>query len=156
MKKSTILSFATAAAIVVSTAGTYAVWDKLTATSGDSEFTVNADTTIVTDFTIPTLTEVSSNTDSITYAQEFTVKVDGSATSMDLTPTVTLANGTAIQSEFIEVSMLEGVSPLTNTNNTFTDTGVTANNTYKIQVKVKDASLNNQTLKVKVDANVTK
>lgn len=157
MKKSTILSFATAAAILASTAGTYAVWDKLTA-NAETTFTVNANITKVEDFTIPTLTEVTGETtsDSVTYAQDFTINVEGSAKSIAFTPTVTLSDGTAIDSNFIEVSMLDDTVPMTPASNTYTDTSITASNTYKIKVKVKDSSLNTKTLKVKIDANATK
>lgn len=157
MKKSTILSFATAAAILVSTAGTYAVWDKLTA-SAETTFTVNADITKVEDFSIQALTEVpeENTSNSVTYAQDFTINVEGSAASMALTPTVTLSDGTSIQSQYIEVSMLDGATPMTPASNTYTDTSITATNTYKIKVTVKDSSLNTKTLKVKIEANATK
>lgn len=41
-KKSTLLSLATAAAIVATTFGTYAVWDTLNVTSGVQEVTINS------------------------------------------------------------------------------------------------------------------
>ncbi len=155
MKKSTILSAATAIAIVATTAGTYAVWDDLSAT-GSNTFTVSADSTVVSDFALGEFTKSADDATSVTYKSDFTIAVDGTASKMSLEPVVTKKDGTAIDASYYEVVMNDGASPITATGGKYEDVTITASNLYSVEVKVKNTALKGAELKVTVNAVATK
>lgn len=82
MKKSTLLSFATAAAIVVTSAGTYAAWDKLSDTTENSVNLSYAKPVEVTP-TIATTNKTLGPTDGInTEVNEFEVPITVNVTNL--------------------------------------------------------------------------
>ena len=84
MKKSMLLSFVTAGAIIATSVGTYATWDQLSGVT-DSAVTVNYGKAVITTATMDAKTIELAGTDSIngnpTAEVEFKVKVDNLPTS---------------------------------------------------------------------------
>ena len=106
MKKSTLLSLLTAAAVIVTTAGTYAVWDTLTASTTESITFRNPVTVQVNPEY--TLTETAAS-----------LGVDPSA-SGDVTFTVSDTNSLAKQLKIVP-SVSGGTASVDNFNFTITD-----------------------------------
>ena len=152
MKKSTILSALTAAAIVASTAGTYALWDDLDQNTSKT-FSVNVQSTNVETFQLADFSAVEGASD-VVYTSTFNIGVTGSAAKMNLTPTLTdTAQGApAIDPSYYEITIKDGDTAIAPTDGKYTDTTVTTSNPYTIEIKVKDKSLNGKTLQVDLAA----
>lgn len=153
-KKSTLLSLATAAAIVATTFGTYAVWDTLT--SETSQTVSIAKPSVTVNATSTTLVEndsVGANT--VDYSTTATFNITGAdkLSSLKLTPTVTMTEG---------ISVTEGTDydvEITQTNDTITD-GVDSKldegaNVYDVKVTVKNKDLQGKEMKVTVEGVAT-
>lgn len=79
MKKSTLLSLVTAGAIVVTSAGTYAVWDSLSAETAPATVTIDkAVTTEISEltFTAPNRTELTEVASGVAQTSQVTVTVE--------------------------------------------------------------------------------
>ena len=137
MKKSTILTFATAVAIVATSAGTFAAWDQLEDTSDVANLVVGTPVTVQAG-TLTTFSEESrvlgDTLPSYTSTVEFNV-VDNNSKVSTLTLQAT-----------IEITQDGADNGLTGN----VDSKVEATNTYNVKVSVKDASLAGETLKVSV------
>ncbi len=153
MKKSTLLSLATAGAIVLTSAGTYAVWDTLSGTSKGQITVDNPSVTVAaTDMTFAKGTDTLGG-DSIAYTgtAKFDVTDTGNhVNTMTLEPTV--KNGeNAVDANDVEVTIKKGETALTNTDSKYTDTTLTSGaNEYTVEVTVKNKALAGKTLDVEV------
>lgn len=153
-KKSTLLSLATAAAIVATTFGTYAVWDTL---GSETSQTVSIATPSVTvNATSTTLVENDSvGADTVDYSTTATFDITGAdkLSSLTLTPTVTMTDGT---------SVTEGTDydvEITQTDDTITG-GVDSKlsegaNVYNVKVTIKNSNLQGKEMKVLVKGDAT-
>lgn len=163
MKKSTLLSFATAGAIVMASAGTYAAWDTLTA---DKTATLNFGTPVV--LTMDSLGEGNAS-------QRTTL---GEAPKIETTAVINLENSDDLGEKIELIPTIEGTVPLTpgtdytleiaadttysqgevqteTANTKFYDSNVTAGTkTYKITITLTEAGQNK--LKADPDANSLK
>lgn len=149
MKKSTLLSFATAAAIVVTSAGTYAAWDTTTKASNETTVTMakKVDMEVSTlAFTTAEKTTIDETVPSQTATVNVTVKdVPTGAKDnykLDTTATITNSDGTPITDSSVtatavpENSTLSGeatdLHPVTVTVTPLTDEA--AGKEYKVKV----------------------
>lgn len=110
MKKSTLLSLATAGAIVATSVGTFAAWDQMDATSNGTVKLRNPVTVTATPMT--TTTEVANYGGIPTYTSiaTFTV-VDAPDTGYELTSNVILKDGDAVvPASDVDVSVVDSNS----------------------------------------------
>lgn len=158
-KKSTLLSLATAAAIVATTFGTYAVWDTLKDTSTSNAITI-ASPSVKVEAKAMNLdgTDVIGS-DNIVYEGTATFNITGKDKLADLklTPTVEV-EGKTLTAEAYSVEITQ------TTDNTFT--GDAANgytdktledgeNAYTVKVTVKDSTLAASKMTVSVEGVAT-
>lgn len=159
MKKSTLLSLATMAAIAVTSAGTYAVWDTTTATSTGT-LTVAKPKVVVTATNMGALTEGTDllNGTDITYTGTAKFDVQGADTIDTISLTPEVKNGEAlVTTGDIEVTIKkDGGSSLTENSGVFTDTPVEGDNSYTVEITVKNQALAGQALNVTLTGELTK
>lgn len=170
MKKSTLLSLATAVAIAVTTAGTYAAWDTLTddttaSVSFGTPVTVNvADSyTLTSDADTRTLGETPEATGDVTFTVEDTNSL---ADTLTLTPTVTEGVGKTDMSAYVDVTIIDkgesGTPALTKSGSSFVDKTLTSTSTtYTVTVTPKSdtasvEALSGKTLDVTLTAELSK
>lgn len=158
MKKSTLLSLATMAAIAVTSAGTYAVWDTTSSTSSGT-LTVAQPKVTVTATELGTMEEGTDtlNATEITYTGSvvFDVKGVGTIDTMMLTPEVKDGDN-AVAAADIDVVIKKGATSLTEADGTFTDTPTEGENNYTVEVTVKNKDLAGKTLNVTLTGEVSK
>lgn len=148
-KKSTWLSLATAAAVVVTSAGTFAVYDKTTATASTTAVTLRKPVTVETsNFAMnsdeTTLDAYPSASGDVT----FTVENEGDlAKQMDLEISVKGDSGLSTSDFTFEVTQSGGGS-VSGSGTSFTDTAIEATNTYTIK-----ATANSENVASKVEAD---
>ena len=152
MKKSTILTFATAVAIVATSAGTFAAWDQLEDTSDVANLVVGTPVTVQAG-TLTTFSEESrvlgDTLPSYTSTVEFNVVDNNSKVSkLTLQPILTDSSDQPIDSSKATIEITQDGADNGLTGNV--DSKVEATNTYNVKVWVKDASLAGETLKVSV------
>ena len=151
MKKSTILSLATAIAVVGTSAFTFAVWDETTA-SKTATLSVGSPVKITAD-TFENFKEDSSRTlgNNPVYTSDVTFNISGNdtgkATSLTLTPTVK-ENDVTLSADKVDVTLEQtgddtGLLDLV-------DSKIEASNTYTVKFTVKDAGLAAKDLTVEV------
>lgn len=151
MKKSTILSLATAIAVVGTSTFTFAVWDETTA-SKTATLSVGSPVKITAD-TFENFKEDSSRTlgNNPVYTSDVTFNISGNdtgkATSLTLTPTVK-ENDVTLSADKVDVTLEQtgddtGLLDLV-------DSKIEASNTYTVKVTVKDAGLAAKDLTVEV------
>ena len=151
MKKSTILSLATAIAVVGTSAFTFAVWDETTA-SKTATLSVGSPVKITAD-TFENFKEDSSRTlgNNPVYTSDVTFNISGNdtgkATSLTLTPTVK-ENDVTLSADKVDVTLEQtgddtGLLDLV-------DSKIEASNTYTVKVTVKYAGLAAKDLTVEV------
>ena len=160
MKKSTLLSFATAGAIVMASAGTYAAWDTLTA---EQETTLNFGNPIV--LTMDSLAEgTATKRTALKEAPKIettaTINLENSdklGTGIELTASIegdtALTAGDDYTLEIVaDNTYSEGKVSKTTDNTTFTDANITSGaKTYKITITLTEDGQNK--LKDDPDAN---
>ena len=150
MKKSTILSLATAIAVVGTSAFTFAVWDETTASK---TATLSGSPVKITADTFENFKEDSSRTlgNNPVYTSDVTFNISGNdtgkATSLTLTPTVK-ENDVTLSADKVDVTLEQtgddtGLLDLV-------DSKIEASNTYTVKVTVKDAGLAAKDLTVEV------
>ena len=144
MKKSTLLSFATAGAIVVTSAGTYAAWDTLTDDT-TADITFRNPVTVTVNPTYE-LTEASSALDTLPTASgtvKFNVENPGDlANTLTITPIVTGGNSASVSDfNFEIIDSSENSKPKLggNSEDGFVDKTL-GTTTYSVTVTPKDAS----------------
>lgn len=154
MKKSKLLSILTAAAAIITTAGTYAVWDTLEdSTTEEITFRKPVTVTVNPDFNLTesqgTLGEypVASGNVAFTVSNE-----SGLAKSLKITPKVSGSN-VSIDNFDITIKDTDGGDGILSGSATagFTDTTLDSTN-YKIEVKVNDDSVANKSVTITLDA----
>lgn len=107
MKKSTLLSLATAGAIVATSVGTFAAWDQMDATANGTVTLRNPVT--VTTSTMGAATEEANYGSTPIYTSKATFKVENAPdTGYEFKPTVTIKNGNdVIGSDKITVTAVD-------------------------------------------------
>lgn len=140
MKKSTILTFATAAAIVATSAGTFATWDTLSASQ--TVTLTYADPVVVSMKTLTAPTAKLGDSINGQKSVEIDVPVDVEGYARNENDAIQLSSVTDLSSKDIKVTFKKGESTLTDGK----DTAFDATNTYKAVVEVTGQS--------KVDANL--
>lgn len=156
MKKSSLLSLLTAGAILVTTAGTYALWDKLDATS-TGNFTV-PNSSIKLDAAAMSFNDPTPKlgVNQITYTSTATFTITGelldklSDYQMALVPTVKKEDGTAITTGFTVAIKKDGVVVADNI-----DKNLAASNTYTVEVIVDDEALAGAKLDVSLTGTIS-
>lgn len=151
MKKSTILSLATAIAVVGTSAFTFAVWDETTA-SETATLTVGSPVKITAD-TFENFTEDSSRTsgNDPVYTSNVTFNIAGNdagkAKTLTLTPTVKDGDKALTDAQVdVTLEQTESDSGLIN----LVDSKIEDSNTYTVKVTVKDNTLATKALTVEV------
>lgn len=152
MKKSSILSVATVAAVVATSVGSYAAWDSLTA-STKTNVTIAKSTTVNTQ--VDNLVESSDRSgDQITYEGTLTVNIEDKdsfdPSTLQFVPTAKVDNN-VITAQEGTIELLEGSTPLSNN----IDTIITETNTYKVKLTA-NKSLAGKTVEVSVDVSASK
>ena len=152
MKKSTILTFATAIAIVATSAGTFAAWDQLEATSDVANLVVGTPVTVQAG-TLTTFNEeervLGDTLPSYTSTVEFNVvDTDSKVSKLTLEPILTDSSDQPIDAAKATIEITQDGADNGLAGNV--DSKVEATNTYNVKVSVKDASLAGKTLKVSV------
>lgn len=158
MKKSSILTLATAAAVVATTAGTFAIWDELNAET-NGKFTVAINQAKLSGeanltFGNPT-SEGSGDAAVLVYEAPVSFTVDNYTllSTLTLTPTVT-TSGAAVDASKATVTLEVDKDNVTDSFDGTVDESVTATNSYKVKVKIlkAGADLNGQEIAVNVAA----
>lgn len=140
-KKSTLLSLATAAAIVATTFGTYAVWDT-TKDSASAELTLRKPVVVAAKLSekgFEATNEAFGETPSYTSDVTFTVaNVDQvAAGQITLNTAVKKSDGTDVTSNF-DVVYTEAAGETGLTNNV--DSSITASNQYTVKITPRDTT----------------
>ena len=159
MKKTSILTLATAVAIVATTAGTFAVWDTLE-TTATADIVVNGQSIVLAQ---PNLTlsatpsAIGGNEIEYTGTVDFNITGDitDAVNTLNLEPKLYASDGTTpIDPAKATITLTEAGGGTGLTNNI--DSNIGAKNQYTVTVVVKDSQLNNSTLKASVKAELTK
>ena len=163
MKKSKLLSLLTAAAIVITTGATYAVWDSVTDdTTATVTFrnpvtvTVNPSYTLSQDAAVLNVTPTASGTVNFTVSND-----DNLADTLTIVPTVSGgASATVEDFNFEIVDSSETSTPALTGNSTsgFVDTSLTTTN-YTVKVTPKDESVTKvagQAVNIQLTATLSK
>ncbi|WP_367924044.1 hypothetical protein [uncultured Ruthenibacterium sp.] len=141
-KKTTWLSLATAAVVVVTSAGTFAVYDKTTATASTTAVTLRKPVTVeTTNFAMNsdegTLTVYPSASGDVT----FTIEDESDlAKQLDLEIAVKGDSGLSTSDFTFEVTQSGGGS-VSGSGTSFTDTDIQASNTYTIKATVSSENV---------------
>lgn len=152
-KKSTLLSLATAAAIVATTFGTYAVWDQFTATATSKTITIASPSVIVEAQGITLLENDVIGAESIEYAGTVTFNIKGSdkLTELTLTPTVAVT-GKELTSSDYSVEITQASDTISGDATTgFKDVTLSDTNDYTVKVTIKNKELANSEMTVSVE-----
>lgn len=144
MKKSTLLSFATAGAIVVTSAGTYAAWDSLTdETTANITFRNPVTVTVDSSYTLEEATSTLDTLPTATGTVAFTVSnEDKLADTLTIKPTVSGGTSASVDDfDFEIVDSSESDTPKLSGNSTngFVDKTL-GTTTYTVKVTPKDES----------------
>lgn len=158
-KKSTLLSLATAAAIVATTFGTYAVWDTLKDTSTSNTITIASPSVKVkaNDMNLDGTDVIGS--ENIVYEGTATFNITGidKLADLKLTPTVAVEGKTLTAEAYsVEITQATDNTFAGDATNGYTDTTLeTGENAYTVRVTVKDSSLADGKMTVSVEGVAT-
>ncbi|MFQ6860432.1 MAG: hypothetical protein ACLROI_04170 [Beduini sp.] len=160
MKKSTILGVLTAAALITTSAATYAAWDQTTA-NADQTIAIRERITLEASATKFIGGDLETTKDEITYTGTYTFKaatVDGTVNTLQLTPTVKGNDGTtALEASKYAIEIKKGDTVLTTDGNVYTDSAVeNGNNVYTVNLKIKDPNLANTNVTVSINGELVK
>lgn len=163
MKKSVLLSLATAAAVIATSAGTYAVWDTLEATAtANSTITLRNPVTIEAGTLSATADESALSTlPSATANVSFTAQnADSLVDTLTLTPKVMAGEEDLTQHFTITVvdSTDSGISNTSGSGGQFVDSDLT-NTSYTVTATAKDgtsANISGKELTIKVTGVLSK
>lgn len=151
MKKSMLLSFVTAGAIIATSVGTYAAWDQMDATT--DEVTLQyADGVVVGITSQPTA--ITDKLGGINGKNEvsttFNVNVTGLPTTgtNEMKLTAVDASGTPINQAGLTFEFVKGGTSLVNG----IDSSVTAENTYNVKVKIDTDNTDKNTISTAVSS----
>lgn len=153
-KKSTLLSLATAAAIVATTFGTYAVWDTLESDTSQ-KISIARPSVIVTANSVALTENNTIGGDEVNYSTTATFNIQGAEnlSSLKLTPTVTMTD---------ETSITEGVDydvEIAQTDDTIVggvdSSLVEGDNAYNVKVTIKNKDLQGKEMEVIVKGVAT-
>lgn len=163
MKKNTILSFATAGAIIATSAGTYAAWDSLVDDTSDT-ITFRNPVTVTVEESY-TLAETPSTLDTLPVAEgtvNFTIENDGDlANTLTIVPSVSGGSSATVDDfDFVIVDSSEGNTPtlVGDATDGFVDKTLTSTN-YTVKVTPKDGSaakVAGQEVKISLTATLSK
>lgn len=151
MKKSTILTFATAAAVLATSAGTFAAWDQISDTQ-TATLTYANPVTVTETITPPSLTTYTLGAEK---APETEVSVkfavsdqDSRATALTVVPSVKQGAADLVENGKVTVTVKKGETALVDNK----DSSIAANNDYTVVITPTDTAtfndLNNATLSV--------
>ena len=145
MKKGTLLSFLTAIAIVVTTAGTYALWDSLTDdTTANVTFRNPVTITVASSYTLDESSDELGTLPTASGTVTFTVSNENNlADTLTIVPTVSGGNSAAVEDfAFVVTDSTESSSPKLAGDSSagFVDKTLTTT-TYNVQVTPKDSSV---------------
>lgn len=144
MKKSTILGVLTAAALITTSAATYAAWDQTTA-NADQTITIREAVSLTATASKFSGDELETTKDELTYTGTYTFKANtvGKVTALALTPTVKGSDGaTPLEASQYELEIKKGDTILTESTGVYTDSTVAdGDNVYTVNLKIKDKSL---------------
>lgn len=143
MKKTTLLSLATAVAVVATSAGTYAAWDSIEATTSSTAVTFRKPVTVAVqnDLTMNEkevkLNTLPSATGTVTFKIE---NEDNLADTLTITPNIT---GSGVTSADFDVVITGNDIASTDSNATFVDSRITSSTTertYTVTVTAKESA----------------
>lgn len=123
MKKSTILTFATAAAVLATSAGTFAVWDKLDATTEAAQITMRkpAEVSVTSQLTEDASAKSETFTQLPSYTAKTTFKVadvpTAEVTNYDLKTTVEVKNGATDVNNLVTTEITDDATELNGVHN---------------------------------------
>lgn len=147
LKKTTLLSLATAAAVVVTSAGTFAAYDTVTATATAENVTFRAPVTIAAaEFTMSGEEDALNTAPSATGVVTFTVE-DAESLAQNLQLEITVQDGSVSQQlteedfTFSVTDSSDGSnSGLSGSETTWNDTDLTQENKYTVTATLKDSA----------------
>lgn len=157
MKKSTILGILTAAALVTTSAATYAAWDKLEETATQN-ITVRDRVNLDATASVFTGGELEKTNDEINYTgtYTFTAKKLDKVTTLKLTPNVKGNDGQALQASQYDIVIKDNGTALSATDGVYTDESVVDGaNTYTVELKIKDTALAGQKIIVSISGELS-
>ena len=159
MKKSTNLGVLTAAALITTSAATYAAWDQ-TIANADQTIAIRERITLEASATKFSGGDLETTKDEITYTGTYTFKaatVDGTVNTLQLTPTVKGNDGTtALDASKYEIEIKKGDNALILNEGVYTDTVVNGDNIYTVNLKIKDPNLANTNVTVSINGELVK
>lgn len=156
MKKSTILGVLTAAALITTSAVTYAAWDQ-TKTDVNQQIDVRDRITLTATADIFSGGNLETANDSILYTgtYKFNAKTLGKVNALKLTPTVKNSSGTALEASQYDLEIKKGDTALTATEGVYTDNSViNGENAYTVNLTIKDSNLANTTITVSINGEL--
>lgn len=159
MKKSTLLSLLTATAIVLTSAGTYATWDSLTAKSSSNTLNFRNPITIsVGDNALATKKSAFNTTPTAEGTVKFTVaNTEKLAKKVKLTPSVK-EGGVGLDKFDIKIKLENAPNYLSEDGGAFIDEAVAESTDYKpsytVEVTPKDSSVAGQDIKIDLTATL--
>lgn len=151
-KKSTLLSLATAAAIVATTFGTYAVWDQMDATAEGTAKIASPSVAVTAENITLTPNDVIGN-NSIEYTGTATFNITGKdkLDNLKLTPEVTVAGADLTTGDYsVEITQTSDSGFTGDATLGYTDTNLDATNAYTVKVTINNKDLADKDMTVNV------
>lgn len=141
MKKSMLLSFVTAGAIIATSVGTYAAWDQTTISSGVKSLSVEAPVVVELGADLSFVTDTLTNTTKTT-SSDVTFKTSNTTDKNIKLTLVSDADGTPlVVPAGAKVNLKKGGVELSLTDGVATDTNVTdGDNKYTVTVSLDDSA----------------
>lgn len=160
MKKSTILGVLTAAALITTSAATYAAWDQTTA-SADQTVDIRERVTLEANATAFSGGDLETTNNEIIYTGTYTftaATVNGTVNTLQLTPTVKGNDGsTALEASKYAIEIKKGDTVLTSDGNVYTDSAVeNGDNVYTVNLKIKNQDLAKTKVTVSINGELVK
>lgn len=160
MKKSTILGVLTAAALITTSAATYAAWDQ-TITNADKTIDIRERITLDANATAFSGGDLETTNNEITYTGTYTftaATVNRTVNTLKLTPTVKGNDGTTnLDPSKYEIEIKKGADVLTPTGNVYIDSAVIDGaNVYTVNLKIKDETLAGSSVTVSINGELVK
>ena len=162
MKKSTILGVLTAAALITTSAATYAAWDKTTATSENTiPLRPGVNLQATSNVTFEGGKALSTGDGGLTYTGEVIFTAENTTDLVDtltLTPIVTKGDNSNMPANSYTITIAQTDDTLTgNSTNGYIDSKVdNGQNKYQVTLNVTDNNLADETVKVNIKGDLSK
>ena len=160
MKKSALLSLLTTAAIITTTAGTFAAWDSLTANTSSGSITFTNPVTITSgeNFTLKETSRILEDYPVASGNVSFTVKNDNDLVdTLTIVPSISSTNGANIKDFDIKIKNTVTKEDLGgNQNDGFTASATSSVKNYTVEVKPKNDNAVGKDITLSLTATLSK